>query len=589
MSCISTVTGNLTGLKPNHKRTLERLYKRRVAHNRIITPELARHLASISREIGRQVGVLVNRRGQVESVFVGDAHRIYLPDLGRQRAGQSSLRGVRHIHTVMGKAELHRDDLTDLTKLRLDMVCALAVTEEGRPEGLTFAHLNPRIKKATKTAERVTQDSYRSIHDCDVDFEFLIDEIERELGRQTRSRTAGTQKTRAMLVGVYAKRETATWRMDELRELAATAGVAIENTIIQVRPRADSRFVVGSGKLEEIVLQCLDLDIELIIFDHNLSPAQARAIAASSDLKVIDRTQLILDIFAQHAQSRDGKLQVELAQLKYNLPRLTDLDAGLSRLTGGIGGRGPGETKLEINRRRARERITKLETEIEGLSKQRLLRRSRRQSSGIPIVSVVGYTNAGKSTLLNVLTSSEVLVADQLFATLDPTSRRLRFPREREAVITDTVGFIRDLPPDLIRAFRATLEELENADLLLHVVDISDPMRDAKIEAVRELLKELQINGIPEVLVFNKADLVEPFVAQALGRKHQAVPVSATGREGISELIECICENLWREQRIEDRESWLGDDFGEIQESEPHVAETPPDSPRDTTARKAYL
>ena len=214
----------------------------------------------------------------------------------------------------------------------------------------------------------------------------------------------------------------------------------------RLRPRPDAKFVVGRGKLEEVVLQCLDEDIELLIFDNDLTPAQARSLASSTDLKIIDRTQLILDIFAQHASSRDGKLQVELAQLRYNLPRLTEMDAGLSRLTGGIGGRGPGETKLEINRRRAREKINKLEGQIKALSKQRGLRRRNRYHSGLPVVAVVGYTNAGKSTLLNRLTRSDVLVADQLFATLDPTSRRLNFADGHHLILTDTVGFIRDLP-----------------------------------------------------------------------------------------------------------------------------------------------
>jgi GTP-binding protein HflX len=349
-----------------------------------------------------------------------------------------------------------------------------------------------------------------------------------------------------------------------MQELATTAGVHIEDVIIQIRPKPDPKLVLGRGKLEEVVLECLDLDIELIIFDHNLNPTQARSVAAFSDLKVIDRTQLILDIFAQHAQSRDGKLQVELAQLKYNLPRLTDLDAGLSRLTGGIGGRGPGETKLEINRRRARDRITKLENEIGALSKQRHLRRSKRQNSGAPIVSVVGYTNAGKSTLLNVLTSSEVLVADQLFATLDPTSRRLRFPMEREAIITDTVGFIRDLPPDLIRAFRATLEELEGADVLLHVVDISDPMRDEKIEAVRDLLEELHLGEIPEILIYNKCDLVDNVTKRGLCQKDKAVGTSAITREGLADVISTISQRLWQTNVLDTEENWLDYSQGKL-------------------------
>ncbi|MEL6547443.1 MAG: GTPase HflX, partial [Myxococcota bacterium] len=359
-----------------------------------------------------------------------------------------------------------------------------------------------------------------------------------------------------LLVGVYSHRSDAEWRMAEMRELCATAGVDIADSVVQLRNTADPKFVVGKGKLEEVVLQALDLNAELVVFDHNLTPAQARAIAASSDLRVIDRTQLILDIFAQHASSRDGKLQVELAQLKYNLPRLTDMDAGLSRLTGGIGGRGPGETKLEINRRRARERIARLEREIDKLSSERALRRGRRHRSDVPIVSIVGYTNAGKSTLLNRLTSSKVIAEDKLFATLDPTSRRLRFPKDHEAVITDTVGFIRDLPPDLMKAFRATLEELESADLLLHVIDIADPRRDEKLETVNQVLEELELSGIPMIVVFNKADQVEAFEANALARRHDGVAVSAIEGKNLRALVNLIAHRLWQVEALPEESEW---------------------------------
>lgn len=542
---IKKVTGHIGGLKPAQKKRLERTFHKRVSPTAIINPPLAQHIAAISSEIGRQIGVLINRRGQIEFVFVGDAKRIYLPDIGRQRAGVTSLRGLRHIHTVLGEPCLSRDDLADLTKLRFDLVATLGVSPDGQPKALTYAHILPDAQAGQTEGHAVEQTTLRSYNNSTLDFLALVQNLEKELGRQRQHRKANDHRFRAVIVAVYRDRTNAEWRIAELQELAATAGVRIEDVVTQVRPRVDSKFVVGRGKLEEIVLQCLDLDIDLIIFDHNLTPTQARSIASFSELKVIDRTQLILDIFAQHASSRDGKLQVELAQLKYNLPRLTDLDAGLSRLTGGIGGRGPGETKLEINRRRARERVTKLERQIKQLSQQRHLRRNRRQSSRVPIVSVVGYTNAGKSTLLNRLTTSDVMVADQLFATLDPTSRRLRFPREREAIITDTVGFIRDLPPDLIRAFRATLEELEEADLLLHVADISDPMLNHKLEAVQTLIQELSLDQIPQLLILNKTDRVEPLVARALGLKHSAVTVSAHTASGLNNLVDSIAETLW--------------------------------------------
>lgn len=490
----------------------------------------------------------------MEQTFVGEPRRIYLPDVGRQRAGLGHLRGLRHVHTVLGDDGLHRDDLADLTKLRLDLVCALRVTEAGEPDELQYAYPLPEEDDRV----RYRKERARSVHEIRLDFESLIAALEEELARKGgRQREVG--KVRAMLVGAYADRPQAESSLAELRELAATAGVEVSDAVVQIRPKVDNKYVVGKGKLEEVVLRCLDGDADLVIFDHNLTPAQARAIAASSELKVIDRTQLILDIFARHAKSRDGKLQVELAQLKYNLPRLTDQDAGLSRLAGHIGGRGPGETKLEVNRRRARDRIARLNREIGRLSKRRELRRARRQRGGVPIVSIVGYTNAGKSTLLNVLTKSEVLVADQLFATLDPTSRRLRFPREREAVVTDTVGFIRDLPPDLMRAFRATLEELDTADLLLHVIDVADPARNQKMNAVHDLLDELHLGSIPRIIVYNKADLVEPYEARILARKAEGVAISAEKKLGLERLVSEIAHRLWQTEVLPEDDAWAAE------------------------------
>ena len=277
---------------------------------------------------------------------------------------------------------------------------------------------------------------------------------------------------------------------------------------------------------------------DVAIFDIDLKPAQARAFEDTTGLKAIDRTQLILDIFAQRARSRDGKLQVELAQLKYSLPRLTEEDAGLSRLVGGIGGRGPGETVLEIGRRRTRSRIRSLEKEIEKLSKQRGVRRRRRIRQGLPVLSIIGYTNAGKSTLLNAMTQSSIDTADQMFVTLDTTSRRLRFPRQGDVIITDTVGFIRDLPPDLVTAFRATLEELSDADVLLHVVDASDPNLERKMDAVNRVLDDLQLQSIPRLIVMNKADMVSPALMERLCLRFDAVSISALKREGLDRLME---------------------------------------------------
>jgi len=308
--------------------------------------------------------------------------------------------------------------------------------------------------------------------------------------------------------------------------------------------------VVGKGKLQEIVLEGMRRRATVAIFDIDLKPGQARSFEDATGLKAIDRTQLILDIFAQRARSRDGKLQVELAQLKYSLPRLTAQDEGLSRLTGGIGGRGPGETVLEIGRRRINDRIRKLEKQIEQLSKSRDVRRRRRRESPLPVLSIVGYTNAGKSTLLNAMTESEVAAANQLFMTLDPTSRRLRFPREGEVIITDTVGFIADLPKDLVTAFRATLEELGDADLLLHIVDGADAHLEQKLHAVTSLLDDLDLAEIPRLVVINKADLLPPGHAQALAARYDGVAVSALKRKGFEELIAAAEARLEAERSV---------------------------------------
>src|SRR5947208_5623226 len=314
-----------------------------------------------------------------------------------------------------------------------------------------------------------------SLYELEFDAQGQIAALEQEMARVAPVRAVGVAG-RAMLVGVNTgDRTAAEASLQELQELARTADVQVLDVILQARREIDPRTLIGEGKLQDILVRSMAVGADLLVFDRNLSPSQARHISEATSLKILDRTQLILDIFAQRAQSADGKLQVELAQLKYLLPRLVGRDDSLSRLGGGIGGRGPGETKLEVDRRRARDRIAVLEERIDRLSGDRAVRRRQRNRAGVPVVSIVGYTNAGKSTLLNSLTDAEVLASRRLFATLDPTSRRLRFPCDREVIITDTVGFIRDLPKDLVAAFRATLEELADADLLLHVVDASDP------------------------------------------------------------------------------------------------------------------
>jgi GTP-binding protein HflX len=367
----------------------------------------------------------------------------------------------------------------------------------------------------------------------------LIRALEDELAQMRSLHRAARGKERALLVSVTsAPGRQARDSLAELKELAATSDIEAVDAILQHRKQADARFLMGRGKVEELTLTALNRGATMIVFDQELNPSQIRAITDQVDIKVIDRTMLILDIFAQRAHSREGKLQVELAQLKYLLPRLIVKNTAMSRLTGGIGGRGPGETKLEINRRRVRDRIAQLEKALVLVRRQRKQQRARRSKKRLPVISIVGYTNAGKSTLLNTLTKSRELVENKLFATLDPSSRRLRFPRDIEVIITDTVGFIKDLPQDLVVAFRATLEELENADLLLHVIDISNPRYLEQVHSVEDILNDLKLEKLAVIRVLNKQDLVDPELVRTLTARLDGIPVSADTSGTLMPLIE---------------------------------------------------
>jgi len=551
---IPQIDGDIRGIKASEVRALERTHRRRVDPRQVVSPELARHLTETSRRLNRQVGVLLGRDGTVRNVIVGDAHSLTLPDIGRLRGGVGRFRGLRLVHTHFKGEPLTRDDLNDLALLRLDLVAAIEVQESGLPGRIDLAHLAPIGPDAHASngsngsnghGDPFVRLQAPDVHQLGFDVEATMRALEDEFARITRA-AGDTQKERALVVGITPEDE----HFEEMLELVRSAGVAIAGTVRQKRSQVHPRTVVGSGKLQDIVLEAMRGRATVAIFDIDLKPAQARAFEDATGLKAIDRTQLILDVFAQRARSRDGKVQVELAQLKYSLPRLTEKDAGLSRLTGGIGGRGPGETVVEIGRRRIRDRIRALEHQVESLSRQRDLRRRRRREEGVPVLSIIGYTNAGKSTLLNAMTGSEVATADQLFMTLDPTSRRLRFPREGEVVVTDTVGFIADLPPDLVAAFRATLEELADADLLLHVVDAADPRLEQKLEAVTRLLTELHLAEIPRLVVLNKSDLLEPYEADALARRFSGVAVSAAKRSGLAGLVQAAEERLGREKPL---------------------------------------
>ncbi len=486
-------------------------------------------------------------------MIVGDAGKLLLPDIGRLRAAEGRFRGLRLVHTHLRGEPLTRDDLVDLVRLRLDLIAAIQLAPNGEPRALIYAHNVP--------GEAPGQSPYREIGPLpigrvNVHVGALMSDLEAEFARTNSAREVKAKDGRAILVHVADKTKAhaiahANEEIRELRELARTAGTDVADCIVQARDRVDPKFVLGRGKLDDVIVRAMQLGAETLIFDANLTPAQSAAIAKVSDLKILDRTQLILDIFAQRAESRDGKLQVELAQLKYSLPRLGQKDDSLSRLTGGIGGRGPGETKLEIGRRRAKERVTHLQSQLKQLAKQRKQRRARRTRDGVPTVAIVGYTNAGKSTLLNTLTGADVLTEDKLFATLDTRSRHVRVGWAgyggREVIVTDTVGFIRDLPRDLFAAFRATFEETADADLLLHVVDASDAAMDLHIRTTEEVLRELDLDAIPRILVYNKSDLLTHGAGQRLLRgQRDAVLVSATSRETTRGLIETIAAHLAR-------------------------------------------
>ncbi len=542
------IHGNTTGLKPSQVRALERIYRRHLVASEVISPELARYLTELSGELRRQIGLIIDRSGEVKNVILGDDREIVIPDLSGYGLGRSGLRGLRCIHTHLKGEPLSQDDLNDLALLRLDMMISIAVGEDGLPGPVSMAHLIP---PAPDGRIHLLQ-TIASIHTWEIDFAAFIRALDAEL-EQSRSATVdlGDPREKAILLSVtQAPIREAEDAMDELAELARTADVVVLDRIMQRSRKLHPRSLMGEGKLQEVVISALHKGATLLVFDQDLTPVQARTIAAMTELKVIDRSQLILDIFARRAHTLDGKVQVELAQLKYILPRLTGRGTAMSRLMGGIGGRGPGETKLETDRRRIRDRITRLEKQLKSLGKGRLQRRQKRIKTGVPIVSIVGYTNAGKSTLLNALTQSEVFTEDLLFATLDTSTRRLRFPHEREVIITDTVGFIRALPKSLLGAFKATLEELADAHLLLHVVDLANPRFEEQIRSVDRILRDLELHEIPRLLVFNKIDLVPGEEVEPYCRRFDAIAVSARNRESFSDLLCEMEERCWGEQML---------------------------------------
>lgn len=530
------IYGTTTGLKASQIKQLENLYLFRTAPDSLISQEQLNALADISNATRRQIGLLINRAGKTEYVIIGDAHGIEIPATDDYRALPGRLKGLRLIHTHLSDAPLSEEDLTDLALLRLDFIAAVAVTSQGDPGYIHAAHILP-------ARDGSPYQVLEPVHPTEIAIDCIrqILALESELTRLGELHATGEEEEKALLISVTAPgAPESEASLAELRELCRSSNIQVIDTIVQRRRKLDPQFVVGRGKLSEIAIRAIQNYATLLIFDRELTPSQIRSITDAVEIKIIDRTQLILDIFARRAKSREGKLQVELAQMKYLLPRLATKNTAMSRLTGGIGGRGPGETKLEINRRRARERIERLANDIAVVRKQRKQQRHQRNRKGVPVISIVGYTNAGKSTLLNTLTNSDIIVADQLFATLDPSSRRLKFPRDIEVIITDTVGFIQDLPEELMEAFHATLEELEDADILLHVIDISNPHYEQQMASVEAILTTLNLEKTPTLYVFNKQDRIDPEQFENPWLLKQGFLISATRRDTLQPLVSAI-------------------------------------------------
>ena len=543
------VNGDLTNIKTYVLEKLKALYELKVPIGQISTRELNEEMLSITEDTGREVAVYLNRQGKVEQVSLGDTVTVDLPEFKQKTRSALRLSGVRCIHTHPGgDVRLSAPDLSSLRRLRFDCMAAI-----GRKESRILACLG---FFSGETSEDGTQmlTQYGPMEDkvlSQINLNFLVTVVNKKLAAQSTKATEDEME-RAILAGVEC--HGSTWpieeSMEELKRLADTAGAKVVGAFTQRKEKPDAAFFLGKGKVNELAMEIQNLEATLLILDDELTPSQQHNLERLLGVKVIDRTALILDIFAQRARSREGKMQVELAQLRYNLPRLTGQGLVLSRLGGGIGTRGPGETKLEVDRRRIYSKIHDIEEQIEGMKKSRSLHRERRKESQIPLVALVGYTNAGKSTLLNKLTGSKVFAEDKLFATLDTTTRYLQLPEKQEILLTDTVGFIQKLPHTLVKAFRATLEEVQEADLLLHVVDCSNENVEAQIEAVVAVLKELKADDKPVLYVFNKSDLLDnPHVRERLHHGWGGVFISAMTGDNLDALQRCI-EGYFRERQV---------------------------------------
>ena len=508
-----SVKGNIKGISQVDIKKIEKLYNEKISPESIIQADFAKVIYRLSEKIGRIIGVIISREGGVEEVFVGDKNILYIPNLGRYRMFKGRLRRIRLIATILkDNFELNSDYYTDLQKLRLDMI--VGIKEINGNIQAKYAYLVPYANDINSFSQT---EVINNLDKTKFNFLDFISNLENELTSNSLSKSFEESDNDIVLIGVYEKdfkRDNES--IAELKELAISADYNVLEVIVQKR-EIDPKTILGKGKLEEIMLKCLSLGANTIVFDRELKPSELRNITNITKLRVLDRSMLILDIFAKRATSSEGRLQVELAKLKYELPRILEKHAGLSRLTGGIGSRGPGETKLELGKRRMNDRINALEKKLVEISKRRELRQKKRRLSEIPLVSILGYTNAGKSTLFNALTSSQVETQDKLFATLDTTRGKLCIVGHKNnekfkycnLVLSDTVGFIRDLPNELKTAFKATLDELYDASLLLHVVDASNPDALHQYRAVVEILREMDLGDIPRIVIFNKCDIID--------------------------------------------------------------------------------
>ena len=541
------IKGNIKGIRDSVIAELQKLYD--MQSPQLVSQELAVKLADITEYINREISVYITRSGQIIEIAVGDNATVELPSFsGRRGAGRLS--GIRCIHTHPGgNPYLSGVDISALKNNKYDAMVAIGVVS---PD-FTKSELTFGLITGIDSNENYTAECYGpySIEDAEnINFVNTVSTIERILDKQTGTASLQVMSERAILIGMEWGRNDSLWTVDdsleELKQLADTAGATVIKKFIQKRPKPDPAFFIGRGKVQELALYAQQENIDLCIFDDELSPAQQRNIESVMGIRILDRTALILDIFAQRARTNEGKLQVELAQLQYTLPRIIGKGLMLSRLGGGIGTRGPGETKLEVDRRRIRDRIAFIKDQIEKVKAVRSLHRSKRKKNNVFEVSLVGYTNAGKSTLLNTLTNSDIYAKDQLFATLDPTTRQLTLPNKQEIIITDTVGFIQRLPHQLIAAFRSTLEVVTEADLLVHVIDVSHELYKEQAAAVHEVLKEIGAETKPVITVYNKIDKLPPDskLADRLALEEDTVCISAAKKLNLETLQQMIESHL---------------------------------------------